>query len=398
MSCDSKMQPPPLGGYTDYEYFNDDVEESILAPTSMDMKQKEGAEHKDIPTHIYEIWTYVPQQINVPAQTALEHVVCNEYPNLQGCYNYNCIGGPKLIGEMAADKAGYYYSFYTCPIKLNILPLSGLHLDFLTSPKNIVCQVLDGNVVIQYAKIIRLTLGMALEIVVKNISQIDQSVVFEQGQMVEVASNHVQNVVIAARDQEQIPSQNSKKIVMPIFCAAQHRTSPVGKSARMTPYVMKAPISAFRSQQNIWDYIESDDNPNSYVTFYVWGKGTITSSGMPSPTGHAFVRIPNLGVIGFGSLHGGIFDDEGIVFDHSSKIRYATDSCRIKVSDEAMMAMKKKVEYLQRNVPRYKIGRYDCTSFVMDVADAGGIQYGYRITIQTPVGFMEELKKHNNFN
>ena len=185
---------------------------------------------------------------------------------------------------------------------------------------------------------------------------------------------------------------------MPIFCAAQHRTSPVGKSARMTPYVMKAPISAFRSQQNIWDYIESDDNPNSYVTFYVWGKGTITSSGMPSPTGHAFVRIPNLGVIGFGSLHGGIFDDEGIVFDHSSKIRYATDSCRIKVSDEAMMAMTKKVEYLQRNVPRYKIGRYDCTSFVMDVADAGGIQYGYRITIQTPVGFMEELKKHNNFN
>lgn len=71
------------------------------------------------------------------------------------------------------------------------------------------------------------------------------------------------------------------------------------------------------------------------------------------------------------------------------------DSCRIKVSEEAQKAMIKKLRQLQGNVPKYRIGRYDCTSFVMDIADAAGIRYGARITIQTPVGFMQELKKYN---
>lgn len=57
--------------------------------------------------------------------------------------------------------------------------------------------------------------------------------------------------------------------------------------------------------------------------------------------------------------------------------------------------MTKKLRQLQQNVPRYKIGRSDCTSFVMDIADARGIHYGARITIQTLVGFMQELKKNN---
>ena len=125
----------------------------------------------------------------------------------------------------------------------------------------------------------------------------------------------------------------------------------------------------------------------------MWKKGTITSSGKPSPTGHAFVKIPKVGVIGFGSLHGGLLDDDGNIFDHASRVRYATDSCRIKVSEEAQRAMIRKLRQLQEDVPKYRIGRYDCTSFVMDIADAGGVHYGSRITIQTPVGFMEELKK-----
>jgi hypothetical protein len=47
------------------------------------------------------------------------------------------------------------------------------------------------------------------------------------------------------------------------------------------------------------------------------------------------------------------------------------------------------------NPPHYTIGRYDCTTFVMDIADAAGIYYGSRWSIQTPVGFMEGLKQKN---
>jgi hypothetical protein len=161
---------------------------------------------------------------------------------------------------------------------------------------------------------------------------------------------------------------------------------------------MNAPTTTFQSQQTVWKLLESDDDPNSYVTFYVWGKGAITSSGRASVTGHAFVRIPEAGVFGFSSAHGGLLDDDGNIYDHTSDIRYATDSCRIKVSDVSKKAIIKKLKQLQANVPKYRIGHYDCTSFVMDIADAGGIHYGNRATIQTPVGFMQELKKHNYSN
>ena len=96
-------------------------------------------------------------------------------------------------------------------------------------------------------------------------------------------------------------------------------------------------------------------------------------------------------------MHGGLLDDDGIIFDHTSNLQYATDSCRIKLSREAQQAMVRKLRQLQADVPNYSAGHYDCTSFVMDLADAAGIRYGSRITIQTPVGFMQELKAHNNY-
>ena len=398
LSCNTKPAPPPLNRGDDtgkqygggYHIGGDTLGEIVPE------QQVEPAEQDEIVLHqVHDIWSYSPQTVSVPENTTIERAVSSLFSNARRCYAYDNVGGIKLIGEMSADRAGYNYSFYPYSISLNVLPLLQLHLEFVSSCNNIIPLVLEGKVVVESAKIISGCNGLNIDVVVRNQTSKYQDMEFVQGQMIEVAEPHVQNVVIASAANVQMPPNGTWHFTLPVFCAAHHRSSPADYSARITPYVLNAPSTTFQSQQNVWDVLESNDDPNSYITFYVWGKGTVTSSGRRSPTGHAFLRIPQVGVFGFSSKSGGLLNDEGVIYDHTSKIQYATDSCRIKVSEEAKKAMTKKLRQLQQDVPMYRIGRYDCTSFVMDIADAGGIHYGTRITIQTPVGFMQELKKHN---
>ena len=402
-SCQKKPAPPSLTygddntAYYEDDHFSSSENPYTSNPRETSRKNDDNTTNQNIPQQVHDIWSYSPQTIDIPAQTTMGQAVYNTFPNFRRCYDYSYTGGTKLIGEMSADRAGYNYSFYSYPISLQILSLSQLHLGFVASQYNIICQIILGNIEIDATQIISGYNGMRIEIKVVNKTDSYQNVIFEQGQMIEVAEHHVQNVVLSSKAEAQLTPKGSWSFTLPVFCAAHHRNSPTGYSARLTPYVMNAPSNTFQSQQRIWNVLESDDDPNSYVTFYVWGKGDVTSSGRRSATGHAFVRIPNVGVYGFSTKNGELLNDEGHIYDHTSSIRYATDSCRIKVSEEAIKAMTKKLRQLQQNVPRYKIGRSDCTSFVMDIADAGGIHYGTRITIQTPVGFMQELKKHNYY-
>ncbi|MBR1922523.1 MAG: hypothetical protein IJ838_02065 [Paludibacteraceae bacterium] len=396
----TKKQIPTLPRDDEYAYNEEEIPsnpaDEDVAPSPSEYEKETNSPRQNLPQQVYDIWSYSPQEVNVPSHSPFGQVVYDTYPNFRKVDEYDYIGGAKLIGEMAADRAGYNYSYYSYPIVLQIPSLSGLHLGLISSSKNVICQVLSGHIRVKSSRIITGYGGMKIEIRLVNKTGSYQDAVFEQGQMVEVTEPHVQNVVISSGSAAQLAPNDSWSFTLPVFCAAHHRDSPVGFSAKLTPYVMNAPSTTFQSQQRIWDVLESNDDPNSYVTFYVWGKGDIASrSGRRSTTGHAFVRIPHIGVIGFSSLHGGLLDDDGHISDHASSVRYATDSCRIKVSEEAQKAMIKKLRQLQGNVPKYRIGRYDCTSFVMDIADAAGIRYGARITIQTPVGFMQELKKHN---
>lgn len=396
VSCHKKPAPPQIVIGLEYEdpYDYSGVQEDAPHVENSPKQETTDSTTQNIPQRVYDIWSYTPQRISVPSYTTFERAVYSTYPNMRLCYNYDNVGGIKLIGEMSADKFGYNNSFYSDPITLNVLSLSQLSLGFISSSNNILCQVLNRNVKID---LVRIWSGFKVELVIKNQTHVAQTIEIERGQMIEVNENHVQNIVVNSRAEFIITPDESRRISVPAYCASHHRGNPSGYTARITPYVLNAPASTFCSQQQVWKLLEEGDDPNSYITFYVWGKGTITSSGKPSPTGHAFVRIPQVGIIGFGSLHGGLLDDEGNIFDHTSKVRFVTDSCRIKVSEEAQKAMIKKLRQLQSDVPKYRVGRYDCTSFVMDIADAGGVHYGSRITIQTPVGFMQELKKHNYF-
>lgn len=396
ISCGKQRAPFTLVPEEPYEEDNNQNQEP---PYWDDKNQNKDATHQEqnIPQLLYDIWSFSSQDINIPAQTTMEEAISNKYPNMRKCYNYNNVGGMKLLGEMAADKAGYNYSFYSYPINLRIPPLSELHLCFVSSPYNIICQVLNGNIEIESVTLKYGTQGMIVVIITRNLTDSNQEVSIEQGQMIEINDFHMQNLVISKGVTTHLSPKETWRCTIPVFCASHHRSAPRESSARLTPYKMISDANTLQSQQRVWEVLESNDDPNSYITFYSWDRGTITDSRRPSLTGHAFVKIPQIGIIGFGTLHGGLLDDEGHIFDHTSKVRYATDSCRIKVSDEAQKAMIKKLQQLQANIPKYRIGRYDCTSFVMDMADAGDIHYGSRTTIKTPVGFMEELKKHNYY-
>lgn len=398
MSCNTKPAPPPL----DYENNTGEQYERRFPLMDTVSKKTVFEQHVDYAVQddndlqqIKDIWSYSPQTIDVSKQTTIESAVSSLFSNARICYANANIGGIKLIGEMSADRAGYNYSYYPYSITLKVLSLSQLHLGFVSSCNNIIPLVLEGKVVVESTKIKSGCNGLSIDVVARNLTSNYQDLEFVQGQMIEVDELHVQNVVIASTVKAQMPPNGTWHFSLPLFCASHHRNSPADYTAHITPYVLNASVLSFQSQQSVWDVLESEEDPNSYVTFYVWGKGAITSSGRRSLTGHAFLRIPQVGVFGFSSKSGGLLNDEGVIYDHTSNIQFATDSCRVKVSDEAKRAMVKKLRQLQQTVPQYRIGHYDCTSFVMDIADAGGIHYGVRITIQTPVGFMQELKKHN---
>lgn len=400
-SCHKKLQPVQPG-YSDssgaYLGSGDSltVNEDEYAPQKED--EHSTSIEETILQKIKELWEYTAQGINIPSSVSIEQAVLDTYPHMRRHYNYSNLGGAKLIGEMSADKSGHNDSKYNYPISINILPLTQLQFRFICSNTNIILPILDGRVTIDYAKISSGTIGsLVLDITLRNQTNTNVTISFERGQMVEAVDLHVQNVVISTHEEPVLLSPyETRTLRLPVYCASHYRNPPSGSYARLTPYVLNTPSNTFRSQRNVWNVLESNVDPNDYITFYIYRKGTVvTASGRTSPTGHAFIRIPQVGTLGFGSLHGSMFDDDGVISDHTNTIKYATDSCKIRVSKDAKKLMIKKLRELQQNVPKYRVGDYDCVSFVMDLADAGGVHYGQRIFIQTPLGFMEELKKHN---
>lgn len=402
ISCGNKIKPGPPVLYPpgQYESGEDDAANNEpVQPGSAVSENNRGIPsslNEVVARELQEVWSYAPQNITISPQTTIQQAVLDVYPYMERCYDYDNVGGAKLLGEMSADKYGYNNSYYDYSISIDILSLPDLRFRFISSNSNVISRVISGVIDIPYAKIMSVGfLGLSLDITVRNVSNEEQDVSFEQGQMIEVVNPHVQNVVLTSSRSVTLRPQESQQLSIPAYCAAHYRATPSGSYARVTPYVLDVASTSFQSQQQIWNVLEERVDPNDYITFYIWKSGTIMPSGNPSRFGHAFVRIPKVGAVGFGPLHGGLFDDDGNISDHTSSMILATDSCRIRVSKDAKRLIEQKLRELQANVPKYRVGNYDCVSFVMDLADAGDINYGNRFMIQKPETFMKELKKHN---
>ena len=336
---------------------------------------------------------YSPQTVYVAAGQDFRDALYASQPEIRSHEEVNNVGGAKLIAEMSADNAGISTSAYNTDYLLSIRPLHELKLTIDNDPAVIYNRIYSGDIALSNCYIGGNLLGLQVKFSLRNQTSEEIEVVIPLGQMIESTRNDVQNVVISQEKTIILQPYESVRLSIPALCAAKMRGGPSGSAARVTPYVMNAPYHVFSNQETVWNF---QKEPNIFpVVFYAWGRGDHVGNGNVSTAGHAFAHIPRVGYIGFGAANGEMFGDEGRIFDHSYQHRFATDSCTVFLTKYQLENVYQTIDDLMDSPPNYYIGYYDCTSFVMDIADAAGVYYGNRIFIQTPMGFIHQMKQYN---
>ena len=345
-----------------------------------------------------DVCDYIPTRLYIPRSVTFEEALLQSQLQLRKLKTINCVGGAKLIAEMSADVSGIHSSSDDVEGRtIRIYPMHILKLRISSIPTSLFNLASHQEIIIESC-IIESTSSIfddhfRVSLALINNTRNTKSVIIEKGTMIESEACGAQNIVVSDGREVSLRPQERVDIRVRAFCASHHRSSPSGTRGRITPYVLNAPDVVYQSQQSIWDYQEAPSR--NKITFFVWKKGTDTGNGHKSPTGHAFVYIPRYGYWGYGSGDGNLLNGKGSIFDHSQKRQYATDSCSVYITDLQLRKVYDKLNNLRNDTPRYHIGKYDCTSFTMDIADAAEVYYGLRSLIQTPVGFMEQLKKYN---
>jgi len=371
----------------------------------------------------YEPDLYTPCTITVPNGSTIQEAVYQAMPYLCQHEKKYGVGGAKLLGELSADKAGINTSTNIPDEILCLMPLNVLKVEKNDDPYfvyNLVCSGkirIGGGCTIGSSRDQNTSTNVRViyigpqpdddifrvNITLENLTDNEIGTNIPEGTMIEAVNNDVQNVVTTSYKYVTIPPHQSKRVSIPAVCAAKKRKDPTGSLARITPYKLIPDDYNRYTQESVWQY--QSQEPNNRLVFYAYGKGLLRD-GRKSETGHAFVYVPELGYIGFGTKKLNrdvkalqymelILGTDGAIFDHNYHHQLATDSCEVYITDDQLRHVQSVLRDYMVHTPPYRLGRYDCTSFVMDIADAGGIQYGYRNLIQTPIGFMEELKKRN---
>lgn len=394
---------------------------------------EEGEEEKKLPPEIKEMTQYVyePVTINVQQNTTFQEAfyVENTY-NIQQVEESKNIGGTKLIAEMSADVDGMPQSRSSngdCTINIYPLNVLKLHIEENTKKTTNVFWRLHNTTISMISSVVSiqqtvntdgsllellgdfiqaLLTGCKMEVNLILINNTSKTITCDipQGQMLETEAENAQNLVVSEAINFIIKAKQQIEVTVPVYCAAHKRGSPVDSKVRFTPYVLNAPSSVYKSQQDVWNYIEAP--AKNRIVFYCWRKGDIASpGGQLSKTGHAFVKIPDIGYRGFGpqglkaALKKIKIYVKGNLSDHEELVPYATDSCVCYITDMQLEKVKAKYYEWQNNTDNnkqhYTVGLYDCTTFAMDIADAAEIYYGWRTEIQTPAFFMEQMKKYN---
>lgn len=338
--------------------------------------------------------------VNSGHQTRLADLGKEIYPELSYIEN-SLIGGTKLCAEMSADRNGNYYSitqsnapstFYS----YELLGLILLNISDCNSIPNIISRVICNDISIDIGTICSNPdawwgddPSFIQSITITNNRPADIDIEIPRGTMLEVLDDDVQNVVVAKSEKIHLSPLQTKCITIKAMCAARKRSSPTGSKAKLTPLLLKAPSQAYQTQQKLWNWIESDHHSTKdyTITFYAWGVGDANGYGK-STTGHAFVNIPGIGLVGYG----------GTVTDHTHLQQYATLSASVKVSKSDLENAQRKYYEWLNNPGEYVLAQHDCTSFVMDIADAAHIGYGIRSLIQFPTSFVRAVKFYHKWD
>ncbi len=366
---------------------------------------------------------YIPCRIHVPCGTTIQEAVYKAMPHLREHEKSIGVGGAKALGEMSADKDGIYTSKPNHDIDIDLRPQGDLNVRKNDDPESLYEKVCSGELIIIVCRIgpsrpdregnTRIIYldpppsddVFGTVITVKNPTENNVGATIPEGTVIEAVDNDVQNIVTTRPEYISVPPHQTKTISIPSVCAAKKRKDPVGSKARITPYMLTSENYANYTQDAVWEH-QSEPKINRLV-FYVYGTG-IRPDGHKSYTGHAFAYVPGIGYTGFGThelksknrlfhyieLAAGT---DGSVFDHKHLLKSATDSCVIYISNSQLKNVQNLLEQYIAFTPPYRLGRYDCTTFVKRIADAADIYYGTYKSVQTPVFFMKQLKKYNQY-
>ena len=341
-----------------------------------------------------------PVERMLPAGVSLQEVGREVYADLLDLEERYNLGGVKLCAEMSADQEGKPYSSFYSPTNITFQPPAKIHLHrikIVDGSSNIISRIVNGEVSVSVGDVqsnISRTQsgqpGFVVNITVNNLTADNLPVVIPIGQMLEVQAPNVQNIVISNTYSGTLEPYQSQTASTVAYCGAEKRKAPTYHQAKLTPFILMAPSWAYESQQSLWNFQKTRPASDKYytITFYAWRMGARIGDdeiNHKSPTGHAFVDIPEIGVVGYG----------GEVTNHARYIEYADYVVSVNVNESSLRRAQEKYREWKDNPPTYELARYDCTTFVMDIADAAGIYYGPRWLIQFPAGFMRELRVYN---
>lgn len=335
------------------------------------------------------------------SQTRLADLGREVYPELIPIED-DVVGGIKLCAEMSADRDGNYRSITqgdnpTTFYSYELLGLTFLDISDCDDISNIVARVVNGDVSVYMGTVSNNAdafwsggPSFLVPITISNNRPENIEMDIPQGTMLEAANDNVQNIVVAKSVSTKLSSSETKTVTVKAMCAARRRGDPTRSEVKLTPFRLNAPSWAYQTKQQLWDWIESGhQSTKEYtITFYSWGVGDLNGDGQPSRTGHAFVDIPGVGLVGYG----------GSVFDHSHLRQNATRSASVRVSQSDLEKAQRKYYEWLNNPGEYEIAHHDCTSFVMDIADAAHIWYGFRWSIQFPATFVRAVNFYNKWN
>jgi len=193
--------------------------------------------------------------INIAQGTTLQEAVYNIYPQLQIIENTYNIGGTKLIAEMSADFIGISQSYFNYEQNIEIKNYNDLKLTYIDNSQNIINQIINNNISVNITSISSNWSAFYVYVDVVNNTNRSITVIIDQGQMIEVQAVNVQNLVVYEALTVVLQPNEHKKISLKAYCAAEKRGSPVSKRAKLTPFKLNAPQSAFNSQEDVWNFI-----------------------------------------------------------------------------------------------------------------------------------------------
>lgn len=232
-------------------YTEDDESEEPEPPTVQEPPLSDKLEHvMDQPLTVF-----------VDEGESYEDCFSRYYPELEKLKEKG-LGGAKLLGETCADAHRDYKSRSTSERTCQWPRPEDVGIGLDDSEESLPNRINNGDVIATVSPIDNEG-GVSgwysifgLYITIENLTGMEMDVVIRQGLLLETLGNDVQNIVIRKTVTVHLSAYEKQTVRVTAYCASHHRTSPVGYTARITPFYLMAEESVFYSQESVWQWQE----------------------------------------------------------------------------------------------------------------------------------------------